>query len=118
MSGISHAAESHVGRKRAENEDTWFACPELGVFGVSDGMGGQAAGQLASQIVAKTLPSLLKRRLQGISDVSQPAASDCVCDALRELSTHVHDAAKSRASLLGMGATVVVAIVRSRQALI
>lgn len=45
---IRSIGTTHVGLVRTNNEDTYLAMPEAGVFAVSDGMGGAAAGELAS----------------------------------------------------------------------
>jgi PPM family protein phosphatase len=47
---IEAAANSHVGRRRKNNEDSFAALPELGLFMVADGLGGNAAGEIASQM--------------------------------------------------------------------
>jgi serine/threonine protein phosphatase PrpC len=44
--------ESDYGLKRADNEDTFVVMPEVSLFLVADGMGGEAAGELASRIFA------------------------------------------------------------------
>ncbi|MFZ2427788.1 MAG: serine/threonine-protein phosphatase, partial [Propioniciclava sp.] len=50
---------SHVGRVRHGNEDSFFAAE--GLWLVSDGMGGHAAGEVASKIVIDTFAPLARR---------------------------------------------------------
>jgi serine/threonine protein phosphatase PrpC/CRP-like cAMP-binding protein len=54
---IVGAAETNVGRVRDHNEDAYFFDSDLGVFLVCDGMGGHAAGEVASAIAVKTIRS-------------------------------------------------------------
>ena len=53
------AGGSDVGRLRKGNEDTLRMDPERGIFLVADGMGGHAAGEVASELAATTAEGVL-----------------------------------------------------------
>ncbi len=77
MSRLRHSAVSHVGHVRQVNEDSILVLPDQKIWVVSDGMGGHAAGDLASQTVVDAVATLpldsapgdmmqaLRRALQG-----------------------------------------------------
>ena len=58
MSNILFSGKSDVGLKRKRNEDAFVVNPELGFCLAADGMGGAAAGELASRIFAETASSI------------------------------------------------------------
>jgi serine/threonine protein phosphatase PrpC len=60
---IESAGQTHVGR-RAHNEDAYCVRPELGLFVVADGLGGQAGGEVASRCVVDAFSEFGERLLR------------------------------------------------------
>lgn len=115
---IIHAGLSHPGRVRKKNQDRWLAEPEEGLFILSDGMGGRNAGEIASSIVVEALPALLAQRLTGVEDLTSPAASEASARTLVDLSRQVLEESRHKPGLTGMGATVVMTLIRNGHFLI
>ncbi|HEV7515934.1 MAG TPA: serine/threonine-protein phosphatase, partial [Thermoanaerobaculia bacterium] len=56
------AAASDPGRERGNNEDRVLCEPELGIFAVVDGVGGESAGEVAAETARDVLLARLSRR--------------------------------------------------------
>lgn len=106
-----HAAASQTGRARAENQDAHVADPAAGLFLVADGMGGKAAGGVASRAVAEVLPRLLAGKLAGVKDAPRTVSAALV-DALADFSASLRDRLAGDPRLSGLGAALVLALVR------
>lgn len=92
---ITWGARTNIGRVRHGNEDAHLAVN--GLWLVSDGMGGHAAGEVASRIVVDTFTPLARRRELRAADLM--AAIQVANEAIRE-----HGATHQRAR--GLGATI------------
>ena len=68
-----YAGQVEIGKKRSSNQDEIIVSPELGFFGVSDGMGGLENGAAASAFVKKGLPLLLTQYSEGWKDAQTSA---------------------------------------------
>ncbi len=95
---LRYAARSDIGLIRRGNEDSGYAGPHLLV--VADGMGGHAAGEVASAAVTRVFAALEPLPADGVQpDVVLRAAIARAGDALREL-------VLADPELEGMGTTV------------
>ncbi|KJU81834.1 protein serine/threonine phosphatase, partial [Candidatus Magnetobacterium bavaricum] len=93
---ISHAGLTDKGRIRKRNEDNWSVDPDKGIYIVSDGMGGHAAGDLASKLVVEMLPLLINKRMKDITTLGSPKAADQLNVALTELNEQVRSISKTK----------------------
>jgi serine/threonine protein phosphatase Stp1 len=100
---LRYSAATHVGRVRKVNEDSILAIPELSIWAVSDGMGGHAAGDFASQTVVDALAVLPR-------DLEPGDLMRAVRNALQRAHDLIRDEARARGADM-IGATVVALIV-------
>ena len=105
------AALTDRGRKRPTNEDAFGFSVEHGVYVVCDGMGGAAAGEIASSIaVDEVLRHLTSRREEG---VSRP---ELAAKAVNAANNAVFTRAQRNQRLNGMGTTLVALLVEEGRA--
>jgi PPM family protein phosphatase len=101
---------------RSGNEDSFAVDADLerGLFVVADGMGGHAAGEVASEMAVQ----ILQRELTDLRDIEDAAASERVSGALKRANKAIHDRTIAEVDKQGMGTTASVLIVAGRRYLI
>lgn len=112
------AGLSHIGKVREENEDTFLMDPELGLFIVSDGMGGHRGGEIASKIVTEDLPVMIEIGLDKLKVGTPAAIRSLLKKTIREQSRQLNLEQTSETGFKDMGATLVVALLRKDRAYI
>ena len=119
---------SDIGRVRKNNEDNFVVCNlttgEVGLtpplrnhtlgnrgslFMVADGMGGEASGEVASQICTLTVPKRLYENLKSIGQVSEPNFVLLLQESIEYANQIIHQKAQSNPLYRGMGTTATVA---------
>jgi serine/threonine protein phosphatase PrpC len=108
---------SHVGRQRQHNEDSYLVEDDAKLFLVADGMGGHAAGEIASRIAVDSISEFILHSKS--DDGTWPHAYDehfrrstnRLMAAVRLANTRVLEAMRKDARLRGMGTTVVACLV-------
>jgi protein phosphatase len=113
---VQVAAQTDVGCQRQNNEDSFAYDAELGIFAVSDGMGGSAGGEIASQVAVEQLLSVFAE-LRHV-DGSEHALADALYHAIGRANAAVYDRAQANPALRGMGATLVALAVQGSSAVI
>ena len=107
---------THVGRQRQHNEDSYLVADEAKLFLVADGMGGHAAGEIASRIAVDSISEFILHTKE--DDGTWPHAYDehfkrstnRLMAAVRLANTRVLEAMRKDARLRGMGTTVVACL--------
>jgi len=115
---IAYQALTDVGRKRKGNEDSLMANPEQGLFVVADGMGGHAAGEVASKVAVDSINEFVCLT-GGDEEITWPFGLDegisydgnRLKTAIRYANRKVLDAVMEKAEYEGMATTVAAILV-------
>lgn len=118
------AGDTHVGRKRKGNEDSFFIDDDVGLYVVADGMGGHAAGEIASSETTEVMYSMVKRGLPelgpmvGILDPETQRRAERLMESAVQAATYmVYSIAELELEKSGMGTTVSAMLITGEYAI-
>ena len=107
-------AATDVGRVRGNNEDSFASLPDKGLFVLCDGMGGTAAGEVASRLAVETILGQLNgNELGRVPEVPVEGEGGYLlqtaqlAEAIRRSNRSIYAQAQQNASQAEMGTTVV-----------
>src|SRR3989440_43722 len=125
MPAIRSWARTDVGKKRPHNEDAYLVDEALGLYAVADGMGGHAAGEIASAAAVKSLRDALageKPVLDAFARAPSPEARESAAQAMeravQRACADVYAVSLTDPGKRGMGTTLVALLVCGRNAVI
>jgi serine/threonine protein phosphatase PrpC/CRP-like cAMP-binding protein len=109
---IRFAASTDVGRLRDHNEDNYLVDKKLCLFVVADGMGGHAAGEVASAIAVRIVHEELRRERETIEVAGAQsrgggrAILGLLEHAVQRACARIHEEARADPARRGMGTTL------------
>jgi serine/threonine protein phosphatase PrpC len=125
---IRFYAATDVGKVRDHNEDNFLVDKKLALFIVCDGMGGHAAGEVASAMAVRTVHEEIKREKEllddyvaGSSGANRVTTKDVIAlleHAVQRACSKIHEEATADTSKRGMGTTLSSVLVCGNQAFI
>src|ERR1700738_2853544 len=105
---IRFSASTDVGRPRDHNEDNSLVDRKLSLFVVADGMGGHAAGEVASALAVRIIHEELKKEASAIEEAAPLMRGTkqilvLLEHAVQKACARIHEEAKADVNKRGMG---------------
>ncbi len=119
---IQAGARTDLGRVRKNNEDCYLLDPALQLYVLSDGMGGEAHGEVASTLAVQTVLTHCRQAENSRTTPTFGESSPDVSERTNRLASAIHlanrkvfETASSNPDQEGMGATIVAAWIETQR---
>jgi len=110
---IKASGDTHVGKVREHNEDAFLISMEKSLFMVADGLGGHAAGEVASRMAVDTVETHILASYESLEKLRED-----ITRAIKEANRVIFEESRRNISRRGMGTTIVVAKIEGEKAII
>lgn len=108
---VGHVCDRGLNPKRPVNQDRFLSVPERGLFAVFDGVGGQRAGEVASQTAAETID-------EALANSSAGSSIEIVSRAIQFANRDIFEMAETEAAYKTMATTVALVYINGAHATI
>ena len=124
---VQYFARTDVGRLRDHNEDNYLVDKKLSLSVVADGMGGHAAGEVASALAVRIIHEEMKGHREIIEAYAAGSADEragskeilsALEQAVQRACAKIHEEAKADPSKRGMGTTLSALLIAGSQGFI
>lgn len=107
---VTAVGSTDAGRRRKHNEDAFMVLPEHSLFAIADGMGGYAAGEVASQMAVDVVTAAFETGHFGGEPIpGLPPRADELARAIQSANAAILKQARANEAQAGMGTTIVAA---------
>jgi PPM family protein phosphatase len=115
---MAYFGRTDIGRERSTNEDAFLILefPPFYFFGVADGMGGHAAGEVASSLAFLSVRTFLQENLAGLQGMEPTLDnfSTFITNMISEANYKIWQNSQASPEQHGMGTTLTVLLLHAR----
>lgn len=108
---MEFVANTDVGKKRKNNEDSFFAkCynDDISLYIVADGLGGYEGGEYASKMLVDSISSYIETNLERLPKLNENNIKNILNVSLNMANKKIYDLEKTDEKYKGMGTTIVL----------